>query len=313
MVLVDDHSADATGAIGRRLAAGQARRLEVVGARPLPPGWSGKLWAVAEGLRHAARSWPKVSYVLLTDADIAHHPGNLARLVAKAEAEHLDLTSLMVRLRCENFWERLLIPPFVFFFQKLYPFPAVNAPDRPTAAAAGGCMLARRRALEEAGGIEAIRGELIDDIALARAIKRRPGGGRIWLGLSETTTSLRRYDHLAEIWAMVARSADTQLRHSLPRLAGTLVGMGVAYLMPPLGLCAGILQGSAALATLALAAWIAMALAYRPTANLYRLAGPWLPTLPLAAALYAAMTLDSAIQYRRGADGRWKDRVFSPR
>ena len=312
VVLIDDHSADATGAIGRRLAAGQSRRLEVVGARPLPPGWSGKLWAVAAGLRHAARSCPTVTYVLLTDADVAHHPGNLARLVAKAEAERLDLTSLMVRLRCETFWERLLIPPFVFFFQKLYPFPAVNAPARPTAAAAGGCMLVRRRALEEAGGIEAIRAELIDDIALARAIKRRPGGGRIWLGLSETTTSLRRYDHLAEIWAMVARSADTQLRHSLPRLAGTLVGMGVAYLMPPLGLCAGILQGSAALATLALAAWIAMALAYRPTANLYRLAAPWLPTLPLAAALYAAMTLNSAIQYRRGAGGRWKGRVFSP-
>jgi hopene-associated glycosyltransferase HpnB len=313
VVLVDDHSEDATGAIGRRLAAGQARRLEVVEARALPPGWSGKLWAVAEGLRRAVRSWPKVTYVLLTDADIAHHPGNLARLIAMAEAERLDLTSLMVRLRCESFWERLLIPPFVFFFQKLYPFAAVNASDRPTAAAAGGCMLVRRRALEEAGGIEAIRAELIDDIALARAIKRRTGGGRIWLGLTETTTSLRRYDRLPEIWAMVTRSADTQLRHSLPRLAGTLLGMGITYLMPPLGLCAGIIQGNALLGTLALAAWIAMALAYRPTANLYRLATPWLPTLPLAAALYAAMTLDSAIQYRRGAGGRWKGRLFAPR
>jgi hopene-associated glycosyltransferase HpnB len=218
----------------------------------------------------------------------------------------------MVRLRCETVWERLLIPPFVFFFQKLYPFPAVNAPDRPTAAAAGGCMLVRRRALEEEGGIEAIRAELIDDVALARAIKHRPGGGRIWLGLTETTTSLRRYDHLADVWAMVARSADTQLRHSLPRLAGTLLGMGLAYLMPPLGLCAGIVQGDPLLAALALAAWIAMALAYRPTAHLYRLSALWLPTLPLAAVLYAAMTLHSAIQHRRGAGGRWKGRVFSP-
>lgn len=312
VVLIDDHSEDATGAIGRRLRSGQPRPLEVVGARALPPGWSGKLWTLAEGLRHAARSRPDVPYLLLTDADIAHAPGNLARLVAKAETERLDLVSLMVKLHCASLWERLLIPPFVFFFQKLYPFPAVNDPARRTAAAAGGCMLVRRRALEEAGGIEAIRAELIDDVALARAIKRRPGGGRIWLGLTETTVSLRRYDHLAEIWAMVARSADTQLRHSLPRLAGTLLGMGIAYLIPPLGLCAGILRADPLLAALALAAWSTMALAYRPTAKLYRLAAFWLATLPLAAALYAAMTLDSAIRHRRGAGGRWKGRVLSP-
>jgi hopene-associated glycosyltransferase HpnB len=312
VVLIDDHSEDATGAIGRRLAAGQARRLEVVGARALPPEWSGKPWAVAEGLRHAARSWPDAPYVLLTDADIAHAPGNLARLVAKAETERLDLVSLMVKLHCASLWERLLIPPFVFFFQKLYPFPAVNDPARRTAAAAGGCMLVRRRALEEAGGIGAIRAELIDDIALARAIKGRPGGGRIWLGLTETTTSLRRYDHLAEVWAMVVRSADTQLRHSVVRLTATLLGMGVTYLIPPLGLCAGMVQSKPLLVAPALAAWVAMALAYRPTAKLYRLAAFWLPTLPFAAALYATMTLDSAIRHRRGVGGRWKGRVLSP-
>jgi hopene-associated glycosyltransferase HpnB len=312
VVLVDDHSVDATAAIARRLAAGHARPLEVIGARTLPPGWTGKLWAIDEGLRHAAQVRPNAAYVLLTDADIVHSPESLARLVAKAEAERLDLASLMVRLHCETSWERLLIPPFVFFFLKLCPFAAVNDPQRATAAAAGGCMLARRRALEAAGGIEAIRGELIDDVALARALKHRPGGGRIWLGLAETTASLRRYDRLGAIWAMVARSADTQLCHSLARLAGTLLGMGVAYLVPPLGLLTGIVQGDQMLSALSLAAWIAMAVAYRPTATLYRLATPWLLSLPLAAALYIAMTVDSAIQYRRGTGGRWKGRVFLP-
>jgi hopene-associated glycosyltransferase HpnB len=312
VVLVDDQSEDATAAIGRRLATGQSRTLEVIGARPLPGGWSGKLWAISEGLRHAPPCWPDACYILLTDADIAHAPGNLARLVAKAEAERLDLTSLMVRLHCASFWERLLIPPFVFFFQKLYPFAAVNRPQRTIAAAAGGCMLVRHRALEEAGGIEAIRAELIDDVALARAIKGRPGGGRIWLGLTDATTSLRRYDHLAEIWAMVVRSADTQLRHSSARLALTVSGMVVTYLIPPLGLGVGILQGDPWLAALALAAWTLMALAYRPTAEFYRLATPWLFTLPLAVALYTAMTVDSAIRHRRGRGGRWKGRVLSP-
>jgi hopene-associated glycosyltransferase HpnB len=312
VVLVDDHSEDGTAAIGARLATGSARPLEVTHARALPPGWSGKMWAIAEGLRHAAQSRPDAPYVLLTDADIAHHPGNLARLVAKAEGDRLDLASLMVRLHCGSFFERLLIPPFVFFFQKLYPFAAVNAPDRATAAAAGGCMLVRRRALGEAGGIAAIRTELIDDVALAGAIKGRAGGGRIWLGLTETTTSLRRYRDLAEIWAMVARSADAQLRHSVARLIGTLVGMAIAYAVPPLGLLAGLAQGDRPLAVLALAAWIAMAFAYRPTVRLYRLSTAWLPTLPLAAVLYAAMTVDSAIQYRRGTGGRWKGRVWSP-
>jgi hopene-associated glycosyltransferase HpnB len=312
VVLVDDHSEDGTAAIGARLATGSARPLEVTHARALPPGWSGKLWAIAEGLRHAAQSRPDAPYVLLTDADVAHHPDNLARLVAKAEGDRLDLASLMVRLHCGSFFERLLIPPFVFFFQKLYPFAAVNAPDRATAAAAGGCMLVRRRALGETGGIAAIRTELIDDVALAGAIKGRSGGGRIWLGLTETTTSLRRYSDLAEIWAMVARSADAQLRHSLARLIGTLVGMAIAYAVPPLGLLAGLAQTDRLLAALALAAWIAMAFAYRPTVRLYRLSAAWLPTLPLAAALYCAMTVDSAIQYRRGTGGRWKGRVWSP-
>ncbi len=239
-------------------------------------------------------------------------PDNLARLVAKAEAERLDLVSLMVRLRCVSFWERLLIPPFVFFFQKLYPFAAVNDPGSRVAAAAGGCMLVRRDALLEVGGIEAIRGELIDDVALARALKHRPGGGRIWLGLDDRTRSLRPYRRLAEIWAMVARTADTQLRHSLLLLAGTLLGLTVAYLVPPLALLVGLAAPDPWLAGLGLLALAGMALACLPTLRLYGLGAGWSLTLPVAVLLLAAMTVDSAIQYRRGAGGRWKGRVLTP-
>jgi hopene-associated glycosyltransferase HpnB len=180
--------------------------------------------------------------MLLTDADIVHAPDNLARLVAKAQAERLDLVSLMVQLRCVNFWERLLIPPFVFFFQKLYPFAAVNDPGSPVAAAAGGCILVRRRALRQAGGIGAIRGELIDDVALARAVAGRPGGGRIWLGLAGATHSLRRSSGLRDLWNMVARTAEPS-GHSLLLLICTLVGMVIAYLAPPVALICGAARG----------------------------------------------------------------------
>ena len=209
--------------------AGALTRLEVIEAPALPAGWSGKLWAISAGLRHAEQLAPSARYLLLTDADIEHAPDNLARLVCKAEREGQDLVSLMVRLACASFWERLLIPPFVFFFQLLYPFDAVNDPASRVAAAAGGCVLVRRQALHEAGGLASIRGALIDDVALARAIKRRPGGGRIWLGLGDSAQSLRRYERLGEIWAMVARTADTQLRHSLLLLLGTVLGMTLLY------------------------------------------------------------------------------------
>ena len=312
VVLVDDHSGDRTKAIAEGLAARARSRLEVIEALPLPPGWSGKLWAMANGLRHAERLAPAAAYVLLTDADIAHAPDNLTRLVARAEAARLDLVSLMVRLRCARFWERLLIPPFVFFFQKLYPFAAVNDPGSRAAAAAGGCMLMRRQALREAGGIEAIRGELIDDVALARAIKHRPGGGRIWLGLGRTTRSLRPYACLGDVWAMVARTADTQLGHSLLLLAGTLLGLAIAYLGPPLALLAGLTEGDPWLAGLGALGLAGMVVAFLPTLRLYELAPGWSLTLPVAALLFAAMTVDSAIQYRRGAGGRWKGRVLTP-
>ena len=308
VVLVDDHSADDTAAVAQNLARRAAWPLEVVQAPPLPAGWSGKLWAVASGLRHA----PAADYLLLTDADIAHAPDNLARLVARAEAGRLDLASLMVRLHCASLWERLLMPPFVFFFRLLYPFAAVNDPASRVAAAAGGCMLVRARALQQAGGIDAVRGALIDDVALARAIKRRQGGGRIWLGLTTATRSLRRYETLGAIWAMVARTADVQLRHSLLLLGLTMLGLALTFIVPPLALLAGLVQGDGRLLLPGALAQGGMALAFWPTVRLYRLGHAWTLTLPVAAMLFGAMTLDSARRFRRGAGGRWKGRVITP-
>jgi hopene-associated glycosyltransferase HpnB len=312
VVLVDDHSADGTAAVAQRLAGAAARPLEVVQAPPLPAGWSGKLWAIESGLQRAKEVAPEAVYVLLTDADIRHAPNNLARLVDKAEAGRLDLVSLMVRLHCASFWERLLVPPFVFFFRLLYPFAAVGDPASRVAAAAGGCLLVRRAALQEAGGIAAIRGALIDDVALARAVKRRPGGGRLWLGLGDATRSLRRYATLGEVWRMVARTADTQLRHSLLLLGLVLLGLSITFLVPPLALAVGVAWGDAWLAVPGGLAFGAMALAFWPMVRFYRLGAVWALTLPLAAALFGAMTLDSARQYRRGAGGRWKGRVMTP-
>lgn len=312
IVLVDDQSDDRTGEIARRLTDEGPHRLDVIEAAALPSGWTGKLWALAQGLRHAAHVLPDTRYVLFTDADIAHAPRSIMRLVAKAEAERLDLVSLMVKLRCASFWERLLIPPFVFFFQKLYPFAAANDPARPVAAAAGGCMLARCQALREAGGIEAIRDRLIDDVALAQAIKRRRGGGRIWLGLTETTASLRSYDHLSDVWNMVARSADTQLGHSLPLLIATVLGMALIYLVPPLAFVAGALLADWPTFGLGVVATLCTSICYLPTVRLYGLQPYWSLTLPAAALLYIAMTVDSAIRHRRGVGGQWKGRVFEP-
>ena len=312
IVLVDDHSDDRSGEIARRLTDYGLHRLDVIEAAALPSGWSGKVWAVAQGLRHAALVLPDSRYVLFTDADVAHAPGSIMGLVAKAEAERLDLVSLMVKLRCAGFWERLLIPPFVFFFQKLYPFAAVNDPTRQVAAAAGGCMLVRCQALREAGGIEAICDRLIDDVALAQAVKRRRGGGRIWLGLTETTVSLRGYDYLSGVWNMVARSADTQLGHSLPLLIATVLGMALIYLTPPLAIVGGAMLADWPTFGLGVAALACMAACYLPTAKLYGLQPYWSLTLPAAALLYIAMTVDSAIRHRRGVGGQWKGRVFEP-
>ena len=310
VVLADDHSSDGTAE-----AAVRAPRLSVAAARPLPAGWSGKIWALDEGLIRARALAPEAPYLWLSDADIEHDPTTLRRLVAKAESENLSLVSLMAALSCSGFWERLLIPPFVYFFQMLYPFAWVNDPDRRTAAAAGGCVLLRRSALARAGGFAAIKGELIDDCALARGIKELPraanqeGAGGIWLGLAAESRSIRPYRGLGGIWRMVARGAFTQLRHSPLLLLGTLFGLALTFLAPPLiGLTASW-HGSSVAAAVGLAAWSLMALTAVPTYRLYRQPF-WLTAfLPLAAALYSAMTLDSALRHWRGAGGAWKGRV----
>lgn len=313
IIVVDDGSTDGTGDLVDALMADARpnRKLHKIKACERPKGWSGKLWAIHGGIEHAETNGLVAPCLLLTDADIAHDSASLSALVEKMVNDDRDLVSLMVRLRAVSFWERLLIPPFVFFFRMLYPFPAVSDPACKIAAAAGGCVLMNREAFEDAGGIFAIKGELIDDVALGRAIKKRPNGaGRIWLGLSLETVSLRAYDTLEPIWTMVARTADTQLGHTLWALLGTMLGLVLVYLLPPLLVLGSLLHQSVLLGALGMAAWIAMSIAFWPTLALCRQSPFWLPTLPIAALLYALMTISSAIHYRRGRGGLWKGRVF---
>jgi hopene-associated glycosyltransferase HpnB len=264
VTLVDDRSDDATRARAETVVTSNPDRgLTILTGEPLPAGWSGKLWAVHQGIGEAIRARDDVEFIFLSDADIVHAPDTLRRLIGKAVAEKRDLVSLMAKLHCGTVWERLLIPAFVFFFQKLYPFPRANAERSPTAAAAGGCVLIRRDALERIGGIAAIRGALIDDCSLARAVKR--SGGRLWLGLAEDTRSLRVYHDLAPIWMMVTRSAFTQLRYSTLLLAGTVLGMALTYLVPPLVVLTAPLHGDPIAAIFSAIAWALMALAYLPT------------------------------------------------
>lgn len=310
--LVDDHSTDGTAEVAKETAQalGKDQQLHIVTAEPLPPGWTGKLWAMEQGIQAVetlhATSLPE--YILLTDADIQHDLSNLQRLVALALQENLDLASIMVRLRCESFWEKLLIPAFVFFFQKLYPFRWVNNPNNPTAAAAGGCILIRREALTRIGGIQVVRQALIDDCALADAVKS--SNGRIWLGLSSLTRSLRPYPSLATIWDMVARTAFTQLNYSPFLLLGTLFGMTLIYLVPPIGIILGTVTGNWLITATGLFGWLLMTIAYFPTIRFYR-CSPWFACcLSAIALLYTLMTLDSALRHWQGRGGAWKGRVY---
>jgi hopene-associated glycosyltransferase HpnB len=297
VMLVDDNSEDGTAE-----AAGGAAdkgRLTVINGRPLAKGWTGKLWAVSQGVEAASATQP--TYLWITDADIAHAPETLRRLVARAEAGKLTLVSLMARLQTGTRAERLLIPAFVFFFDMLFPFGRVNDPKSRVAAAAGGCMLVRREALEAAGGIASIRGEIIDDCALGARLKAQ---GPIWLGLTQTSVSLRPYGSLGDIGRMVSRSAYAQLGYSPWLLAGTLLGMGLVYLAAPV-LTA---FGPGLSRWLGLGAWALMTAAFQPMLRYYRLSPFWGVVLPLIGALYTLFTVQSAIDVWRGRGGMWKGR-----
>jgi hopene-associated glycosyltransferase HpnB len=298
IVLVDDSSEDGTAQTARNAASG----VEVLTAGPLPSGWGGKMWALSQGVA-AARS----EYLLLTDADIVHPPDSVARLVARAREDKIDLVSYMVRLQCATLAEQALIPAFVFFFFLLYPPPWIADAGRGTAGAAGGCMLIRRDALERIGGIARIRGELIDDCALAREVKR--SGGRVWLGLGDRIHSIRRYATFGEIGKMISRTAYTELRYSPVMLAGAVLGLALTYLAPPILTLAG--PGGAASGMGALA-WLIMTAVYWPAVRYYRRGWFWAPLLPLIALFYLAATVHSAAMHYLGRGGMWKGRAAAP-
>jgi hopene-associated glycosyltransferase HpnB len=316
ITVVDDQSEDGTAEVVKSLAQAvqdnPVRSLQVMTGQPLPSGWTGKLWALEQGTQQVIAT-QNPDFIWLSDADIAHAPHSLSQLVDKAQTQDLALVSLMVQLRCESVWEKLLIPAFIFFFQKLYPFPWVNNPQRSMAAAAGGCILLKRSALQRIGGIGALREALIDDCTLAQKVKR--GEGRpftpIWLGLSEETVSLRAYNDLDSIWMMVARTAYTQLNYSPALLLGTIVGMGLVYWVAPLGVVYGGMTQQWLVLGLGAVVWGLMTIAYAPTVKLYRLSGVWALALPGIAFLYSLMTLDSARRHWMGKGGAWKGRVYS--
>jgi hopene-associated glycosyltransferase HpnB len=297
--LIDDHSGDRTVEVAR--AAAELDLLTVIAAQQLPEGWTGKLWALAQGIRQAESFQP--DYLLFSDADIVHAPDGISRLVARAEAGSYDLVSWMVKLRCETFAERALIPAFVFFFFMLYPPSWTENARRRSAGAAGGCILLRWEALARIGGIAAIRGELIDDCALAKAVKR--SGGKVWLGVTSQTRSIRSYGTFREIGSMISRTAFWQLRHSALLLAGTIGGMFFTYMLPPLLL----LTGRPLAMALGAFAWVLMVVAYAPSLRFYGLSPLWAPALPLVAAFYTGATIHSAVRYWRGRGGEWKGRA----
>jgi hopene-associated glycosyltransferase HpnB len=308
IVVVDDDSTDGTAAAAE-LAAGKSKsqhRLTVVQNGALAPGWTGKLWAVNRGVSEAERLAPGAKYVLLTDADILHERTSLRQLVGRAEQGGYKLVSLMARLKTETLAERALIPAYIFYFQKLYPFSWVSDPRRRMAGAAGGCMLVEREALKAIGGIAAIRGQLIDDCALGKAIKTR---GPVFLGLADGVASLRGYPQWRDVWMLIARSAFTQLGFSAGMLLVSTAMMLATYVLPLL--LALFAEGPAQL--LGAVAFLAMVFAYQPTLRYHRLSPLWALAMPLVASFYTAATIDSARRYWSGRGGQWKGRMQAAR
>jgi hopene-associated glycosyltransferase HpnB len=306
ILLVDDHSEDQTASLAEQAAekSGAADRLTILRAAPLQPGWTGKLWALQQGIAYASRYSPK--HFWFTDADITHAPDTLRRLVSRAERQHLDLASLMVLLQAKTLPERLLIPAFLYFFLKLYPPRWIANSKSGTAGAAGGCILLKRAVLERIGGMATIRNEVIDDCSLARAVKHT--GGAIWMGLTRKSVSLRAYDTFSEIRDLIARTAFTQLNYSPLLLLGTILGMLLTYIVP----VALVFADQPLVWRLSLAAWALMTITYLPTVRFYRLSPLWTPMLPIAAAFYSYATCLSAVRYWLGHGGQWKGRAQAP-
>ena len=306
IIVVDDHSDDGTAALARKAAegAGSAARITIHSAAELPPGWTGKLWALNEGISAASGRVP--DFFWFTDADIVHAPDTLRRLVSRSETDSLDLASFMVLLQAKTFPEKLLIPPFLYFFLMLYPPRWIANPQKRTAGAAGGCILLRRAALERIGGLASIRNEVIDDCALARMVKKT--GGKLWMGLTRTSISLREYKTFAEIRDLIARTAFTQLRYSSVLLIATLLGLFVTYWLPWILFFAGEdpawLLGSTAASL--------MTVTFLFTVKFYNRWAIWALTLPFAAAFYGYATFLSAVRYWLGRGAQWKGRSQAP-
>lgn len=300
VIVVDDDSDDDTGAIAARAADASPDMVQVIKGTGLPSGWTGKLWALRQGVSAAERGAP--DYLLLTDADIAHAPDCISWLVAQAEHGKYVLTSFMARLRCESLAERSHVPAFIYFFEMLYPFAWVRDPKSSMAAAAGGCVLLKTEALRAAGGVESIRNALIDDCSLARQMKRV---GPIWVGLTNRVHSIRSYETLADVRQMISRSAYAQLNFSVLMLIGCIAGLALTFFAAPL--LAMFATGAAR--WVGLAVWAAMALSFMPTLRFYRLSPLWGIALPGIAALYALYTIDSAWRHWRKRGGEWKGRV----